>query len=65
MNLTNPIDSGCCYVQQVDVVTPQGEATCEYYCAGYFLSLHHLESWAKEHPTHLSIFGQAQKEHIK
>lgn len=61
----NPIESGCCHLRQVDVITDLGESTCENYCAGYFLSLKHLEHWVSKHPTHLEIFGQAQKERIR
>lgn len=61
----NPVDTGCCCMRQVDSLDKQGETVTENFCAGYFQSLQHLESWAKEHPTHLAIFGRAQNERTK
>ncbi|MCG8419875.1 MAG: phenylacetaldoxime dehydratase family protein [Proteobacteria bacterium] len=62
---TSPIESGCLSLRQVDVISAQGGATKEAYSAGYFLSLHHLETWAKQHPTHLAIYRRAQMERKK
>ncbi len=62
---TNPIEAGCWSLRQVDVVTPEGASTMETFVAGHFISLAHLEAWAHHHPTHLAIYGQAQKERIK
>ena len=62
---TNPIETGCWSLRQVDVITPEDGETMETYVAGHFVSLAHLEAWAHHHPTHLAIYGQAQKERIK
>lgn len=61
----NPIDTGCCCLRQLDSLDLQGQPLSENYCAGYFLSMEHLETWAMEHPTHLAIYGQAQRERTK
>ena len=62
---TNPVEAGCWSLRQVDVITADGAPTKETYVAGHFLSLAHLERWAHNHPTHLAIYGQAQKERVK
>ena len=61
----NPVGTGCCCMRQLDTITPENDSVKENYCAGYFLSLGHLEAWAHKHPTHLAIYGGAQKERIK
>lgn len=62
---SNPIDSGCWALRQVEVVDTDGQARPESWVAGHFVSLADLERWAHKHPTHLAIFGQAQKERTK
>lgn len=61
----NPIEAGCWSLRQVRVVDQGGVEAPETYVAGHFVSLDDLERWAHHHPTHLAIFGQAQKERVK
>lgn len=61
----NPVETGCWSLRRVDVIGQDGSAKKETYCAGHFLSLADLEVWAHTHPTHLAIYGQAQKERTK
>ncbi len=61
----NPVESGCLNMRQVDVIDSEGKLEKESFCLGYFASLQHLESWSRNHPSHLAIFGQAQKERQK
>lgn len=62
---SNPVDANCWSLRQVRVVDQGGNPAPETYVAGHFVSLSDLEGWAHHHPTHLAIFGQAQKERIK
>lgn len=61
----NPIESGCWSLRQVDVIDGSGAPAKEAYSLGHFLTFDHLEHWAHHHPTHLAIYGQAQKERIR
>ena len=62
---TSPMESGCWSLRQVQVVDRYGRPTPESWVGAHFLSLDHLEAWAHNHPTHLAIYGQAQKERVK
>lgn len=62
---TNAEASGCWSLRQVDVVAGTGEPAAESWVGAHFVSLSHLEAWAHHHPTHLAIYGQAQKERVK
>ena len=57
-----PLESGCCvgrFLRECDLKTGAPlERTC---MAAYFLSLGHLERWAKTHPSHLAIFDSFMK----
>ena len=57
-----PSESGCCtgrFLHECDLKTGVPlDKTC---MAAYFLSLDHLERWAKTHPTHLAIFQSFMK----
>jgi aldoxime dehydratase len=55
----NPRDTGCFALRQVNCVDPGGEELAEGYSLGAFVSLAHLESWAKVHPSHLAIYSRA------
>jgi len=61
----NPVESGCLNMRQVSVIDSHGNEEKESFCLGYFASLHHLETWSKNHPTHLAIYGRAQQERKK
>jgi len=54
-----PQETGCCVLRQVVCTTPQGDALEEAYSLGCFISMEHLERWAKDHPTHLAIYSRA------
>ncbi len=53
-----PQESGCClgrFLRECDLKTGNPlDKTC---MAAYFLSLGHLERWAKTHPAHLNIYN--------
>jgi hypothetical protein len=55
----NPRDTGCFALRQVNCVSPAGDEIAEGYSLGAFVSLGHLESWAKDHPSHLAIYTRA------
>ena len=54
-----PKDNGCCALRFMRYCEVDGREQPETAALGYFLSLAHLESWAENHPTHHSIYGQA------
>jgi hypothetical protein len=56
---SNPRDTGCFALRQVGCVSPSGDDIAEGYSLGAFVSLGHLESWAKDHPSHLAIYTRA------
>lgn len=58
----NPIEAGCAALRQVVLADATGGALEEAYSLGHFLSLGHLEAWAKTHPTHLAIYHRALAE---
>jgi aldoxime dehydratase len=55
----NPRDTGCFALRQVNCVSGAGDELAEAYSLGAFVSLGHLESWAKDHPSHLAIYTRA------
>ena len=55
----NPRDTGCFALRQVNCVDRDGGDLDEGYSLGAFVSLAHLESWAKVHPSHLAIYSRA------
>jgi aldoxime dehydratase len=55
----NPRDTGCFALRQVNCVSGAGDELAEAYSLGAFVSLAHLESWAKDHPSHLAIYTRA------
>ncbi len=55
----NPQESGCYSLRQVTGVDGDEKALAEGYSLGFFVSLEHLERWAKNHPTHLAIYARA------
>ena len=55
----HPHETGCFSLRQVECVTSDGAALGEAYSLGAFVSIGHLESWAKDHPTHLAIYTRA------
>jgi aldoxime dehydratase len=48
---------GCCTARYMTEIDPDGIALERTFGHCLFLSLAHLENWAKSHPTHLAIFG--------
>lgn len=61
----NPVEVGCASLRQVDVVDATGTVQEESYALGAFVSLAHLERWAREHPSHLAIYHRALAERRK
>lgn len=62
----NPLEAGCAALRQVVLADGAGGAALEEaYSLGHFLSLGHLEAWAKTHPTHLAIYHRALAERKK
>ena len=57
----NPIDSGCICCRFMDELGQNGERQSKTFGMAYFLTMGHLEAWAKSHPSHLAIFGNFQK----
>ena len=55
----NPRDTGCFALRQVNCISGPGDELAEAYSLGAFVSLAHLESWAKDHPSHLAIHTRA------
>jgi aldoxime dehydratase len=55
----NPRDSGCFSLRQVDCIAGDGKKLAEGYSLGAFVSMGHLESWSKDHPSHLAIYTSA------
>nr|ANC67873.1 phenylacetaldoxime dehydratase [Xanthobacter autotrophicus] len=61
----NPVETGCPALRQVVLTDNEGEELEEAYSLGLFLSLGHLEAWAKDHPSHLAIYHRAMAERRK
>ena len=55
----HPRDTGCFSLRQVECIDLNGAQLGEAYSLGAFVSISHLESWAKDHPTHLAIYTRA------
>lgn len=55
----NPGETGCFALRQVSCIGGAGEPLAEGYSLGTFASMHHLESWAEHHPSHLAIYARA------
>src|SRR5690606_9247574 len=47
----------CRFMDIVDPATAKADGTDRTFGLAYFDDLASLESWCKEHPTHLAIFG--------
>lgn len=62
---TNPVETGCLTLRQVEVLGADGRVAPEGYSMGLFQSFAHLEKWAHEHPTHLAIYARAMAERKK
>ncbi len=52
----NPLETGCLSCRFMEQLTIEGETQQKTFATAAFLSLGHLERWAKSHPTHLAIF---------
>jgi aldoxime dehydratase len=55
----HPRATGCFSLRQVDCITGDGKKLAEAYSLGAFVSMGHLESWSKDHPSHLAIYTSA------
>lgn len=53
----NGAETGCCDARYATEIGPDGRKLPRTFGHCIFLSLGHLEDWAKSHATHLSIFG--------
>jgi len=52
----NPIETGCISCRFMDEQNADGGVQSRSFGMAWFLTLGHLEAWAKSHPTHLAIF---------
>ena len=52
----NPLDSGCISCRFMEELTEDGQRQAKTFGLAYFLTMAHLEAWAKRHPSHLAIF---------
>ena len=52
----NPIETGCISCRFMDELTMSGSEQSKTFGMAYFLTMGHLEAWAKSHPSHLAIF---------
>jgi aldoxime dehydratase len=52
----NPVETGCLSVRLMDETALNGAQTAQSFGLAMFSSLDRLESWSKNHPTHLAIF---------
>lgn len=57
----NPLDTGCITCRFMDELTEDGQKQSKTFGMAYFLTMAHLEQWAKSHPTHLAIFQSFHK----
>ena len=55
----NPGATGCFSLRQVESISPDGTKIPEAYSLGAFASMKHLETWSKDHPSHLAIYTSA------
>jgi aldoxime dehydratase len=55
----HPRETGCFSLRQVECISPEGQPLREGYSLGAFVSISHLEAWARDHPTHLAIYMRA------
>ncbi len=55
----HPRETGCFSLRQVRCLSFDGVSLAEAYSLGAFVSMDHLETWAKDHPTHLAIYMRA------
>lgn len=55
----NPAATGCFSLRQVESISPDGQKLAEAYSLGAFVSMQHLETWSKDHPSHLAIYTSA------
>ena len=53
----NSVETGCISCRFMDELTMEGKSQDKTFGQAYFLTMGHLEAWAKSHPTHLAIFG--------
>lgn len=53
----NPLETGCLSCRFMNELALDGTPQKKSFGLACFLSLKHLEDWAKSHPTHLAIFG--------
>ncbi len=54
----NPEQTGCCSCRFMEEVEDSGETSARSFGFAWFLTLGHLERWAKSHPTHLAIYNR-------
>lgn len=57
----NPIETGCISCRFMNESSLQGEDLDKSFGMAFFLTIGHLEKWAKSHPTHLAIFQSFHK----
>ncbi|MFG1462563.1 phenylacetaldoxime dehydratase family protein [Xanthobacter sp. DSM 24535] len=55
----NPVETGTLSLRVMTNLDPEGTPRKETSVHGYFISLEHLERWAKSHETHLDIYRHA------
>lgn len=52
---------GCCSCRFMEVIDDRGAPTEKTFGHAFFATLADMEAWAKDHPTHLAIFGTFMK----
>jgi len=57
----NPIETGCISCRFMDELSLTGKAQTKTFGLAFFLTMEHLEAWAKSHPSHLAIFQSFHK----
>lgn len=57
----NPIDSGCLSCRFMTEIDGKGGDKTMTFGMALFISMSHLEAWAKSHPSHLAIFQSFHK----
>ena len=57
----NSVETGCISCRFMDELSMEGQSQLKTFGMAYFLTMAHLEKWAKFHPTHLAIFHSFHK----
>jgi aldoxime dehydratase len=58
----HPVETGCCSLRYMRNYDLGGKNLDETSAIGFFLSIHHMESWAKDHASHEKIYTIAKQQ---